>query len=163
MSELLSGDAVVIVCLALGAVMLAFEAITPGMGLPGMAGVGFMAVGTALMWINHGSTAGLISLFATLVISVCAVLISIKSASKGKLSKSKMILNGTAAAQAIDAERALVDKTGTAATKLNPVGEAEIDGRSYSVLSESGFVMKGDRVKVVRTEGKRIYVRKVDA
>ena len=162
MSELFSGDAVIIVCLALGALMLAFEALPPGMGLPGIAGVLFMAAGTALMWVNHGSTAGVISLFATLILSACAVLLSVKSAARGKLSKSGMILNGTASAQPIDAEKPLIDKTGSAVTALNPVGEAEIDGQRYSVLSDDGFIVKGDRVKVIRTEGKKIYVRKVD-
>ena len=162
MSELFSGDAVIIVCLALGAIMLAFEALTPGMGLPGIAGAAFMAVGTALMWRAHGSAAGLISLFATLLLSAGAVLISVKSAAKGKLSKSGVILSGTAEAQPLDAEKSLVDRTGTALTPLSPVGEAEIDGARYNVLSDDGFVVKGARIRVIRTEGKKIVVRKVD-
>ena len=123
MSELLSGDAVIIVCLILGSGMLALEALTPGMGLPGIAGVAFMAVGTTLMWLRHGSTAGLISLFVSLVFCACTVLVSIKSAAKGKLSKSRIILNSTTSSQSLDAARSLMDLTGLAVTPLNPVGE----------------------------------------
>lgn len=160
LSELFSGDAVIIVCLAFGAVLLVIEALTPGMGLPGIAGVIFVAIGTALMWVNHGSTAGLISLLCALVFMAGAVVLSLKSAAKGRLSRSKIVLNSESDAQPIDSLAYLVDKTGRALTVLNPVGDAEIEGNKFDVLSDDGYIDKGTRLRVVRTEGKKIIVRK---
>ena len=160
MTELLSGNAVIIVCLVFGAAMLTLEALTPGMGLPGIAGVIFMAVGTALMWARHGSTAGLISLLGALVFTVCAVALSLKSASKGRLSRSKLILKAETDVQPIDSQSYLVGQCGKALTVLSPVGEAEIGGKKFDVLSDDGYMEKGTSVRVVRTEGKKIIVRK---
>ncbi len=160
MTELLSGNAVIIVCLIFGAAMLTLEALTPGLGLPGMAGVVFMGAGTVLMWMRYGSTAGLISLLGALIFTACAVLWSLKSASKGRLSRSKIILNTETEAEPIDAMAYLKEKTGKTLTVLNPIGEAEIDGKRLDVLSDGGFVEKGARVRVVRTEGKKVIVLK---
>ncbi|MBQ6645410.1 MAG: hypothetical protein IJM56_01880 [Clostridia bacterium] len=159
-SELFSGDAVIIVCLVFGAALLVLEALTPGMGLPGAAGVVFVAIGTALMWVRHGSTAGLISLLAALVFMAGAVVLSLKSAAKGRLSKSKIVLNAETGAQPIDSLAYLVNKTGRALTVLNPVGDAEIDGKKLDVLSDGGYIDKGATLRVVRTEGKKIIVRR---
>ena len=160
MTELLSGNAVIIVCLVFGAAMLVLEALTPGLSIPGIAGVVFMAVGTALMWVRHGSAAGLFSLLGALVLTACAVLLSMKSAAKGRLSKSKIILNGAVDAQPVDALNYLRDKVGSALTVLSPVGEAEFDGQRFDVISEDGYIEKGARVRVVKTEGKKIIVSK---
>ena len=160
MLELFSGNAIIIVCLVFGAALLVLEALTPGMGLPGAAGVLFVAAGTALMWIRHGSTAGLISLLAALVFIAGAVTFSLKSAAKGRLSQSKIILNSETNAQPVDSLAYLVDKTGRALTVLSPIGDAEIEGQKYDVLSDSGYIEKGASLRVVRTEGKKIIVRK---
>ena len=160
MTEFLSGNAVIVVCFVFGAAMLVLEALTPGMGLPGIAGIVFMTVGTAMMWFRHGSTAGLLSLLGALVFVACAVILSIKSAAKGRLSKSKIILNSEVSAQSLDSLNYLKDKTGRTLTVLSPVGEAEFDGQRFDVISEDGYIEKGKRVRVVRTEGKKIIVLK---
>ena len=52
------------------------------------------------------------------------------------------------------------DKVGVAATPLSPVGMGEFEGVKLNVLSDGEFIDAGERVKVVKVEGKRIYVRK---
>ena len=42
-----------------------------------------------------------------------------------------------------------------------PVGTGDFDGVRLTVLSEGEFVEAGERVKVTRVEGNRIYVRRV--
>ncbi len=158
MPELLNGNGVIIVCLIFGVAMLVLEALTPGMGLPGVAGVVFMALGTMLMWMRHGSAAGLISLLAALALTVAAVMLSLKSAAKGRLSKSKVILHDAVASQPQDALSFLTGKSGKTLTVLSPVGEAEIDQKRFEVISEDGYIQKGARVRVLRTEGKKVFV-----
>jgi len=58
---------------------------------------------------------------------------------------------------------ALVGMTGTAATDLRPSGKAEIDGQIREVLAETGFVEKGESVRVVSEDGMGIGVRKIDS
>ena len=163
MAELFAGDAVIIVCLIFGAGLITLEALTPGMGLPGAAGVVFTAIGTALMWVRHGTLAGLLALLGSLVLIALAVLYSLKSATKGKLSKSRLILNDKIDGDSIDKNAALIGGEADAVTVLSPVGEIELDGQKYQALSEDGYIAKGARVTVTRTEGSKIFVRKTEA
>jgi membrane-bound serine protease (ClpP class) len=52
----------------------------------------------------------------------------------------------------------LVGKEGTAATVLRPSGKVSVDGVFYDGISESGFIEKGGKVKVVRFENAQVYV-----
>ncbi|MCR4621230.1 MAG: hypothetical protein K5663_04040 [Clostridiales bacterium] len=150
---------VIIACLALGAGLIVLEALTPGLSLPGLAGAALLGVGTWLMWKNYGQTGGLITLLAALVFTSGAVVLSLKSASSGRLSKSRIILGKSTPVPELDSEESLVGLTGEALTPLTPVGEAMIGGRRLDVLSEGGYIPKGTRLCVLRTEGKKIIVR----
>lgn len=48
---------------------------------------------------------------------------------------------------------------GVAITPLRPAGTAEIDGDRVDVVTEGGFILTGERVKVVLVEGGRVVVR----
>ena len=52
----------------------------------------------------------------------------------------------------------LIGKEGIAATVLRPSGKVNIDNELYDGVSESGFIEKGQRVKVIRFENAQIYV-----
>jgi len=52
----------------------------------------------------------------------------------------------------------LVGKKGMAATVLRPSGKVWIDGEFYDAVSESGFIEKGDKIKVIRFENAQLYV-----
>ncbi len=154
------GDIAIIVCMAAGIFLFALEAITPGLGAPGITGAVLLGIGTILMFREHGVTAGLITLLLTLLLSGAAVLLSLRSASKGKLSHSEIILNGSASAKAVDELSALVGLKGRALTALSPVGDAELDGERREVLSTNGYVPAGSEITVTRTEGSKIFVEK---
>ncbi|MBQ4452669.1 MAG: hypothetical protein II912_09915 [Clostridia bacterium] len=158
MLEILSGNAVIIACLILGAGLIVVEALTPGMGLPGLMGTLLLGLGTFLMWRQHGSNAGLVTLLIALVFTFAAVLFSLKSAASGRLSKSKIILNGSSEVQPLDAEQTLVGMEGVALTPLSPVGDALLDDRKLDVLTQGEYIAKGEKIRVIRTEGKKIIV-----
>jgi membrane-bound serine protease (ClpP class) len=52
----------------------------------------------------------------------------------------------------------LVGGEGVAATDLHPSGTAIIGGERLDVVSEAGFIDKGERIRVVRSEGYRHVV-----
>lgn len=52
----------------------------------------------------------------------------------------------------------LVGKEGTAFTILRPSGKVMIDGELYDGVSDSGFIERGTRVKVVHFENAQVYV-----
>lgn len=53
----------------------------------------------------------------------------------------------------------LMGKTGTLLTELRPAGRAEIDGKTYQVVSDGNFLERGTQVKVSEVDGLRIVVR----
>ena len=52
----------------------------------------------------------------------------------------------------------LIGKEGTAFTVLRPSGKVMIDNELYDGVSDSGFIEKGTKVKVVRFENAQVYV-----
>lgn len=52
----------------------------------------------------------------------------------------------------------LIGKEGIAATVLRLSGKVIIDGEFYDAVSESGFIEKGEKIKVIRFENAQVYV-----
>lgn len=52
----------------------------------------------------------------------------------------------------------LIGKEGIAATVLRLSGKVIIDGEFYDAVSESGFIEKGKKIKVIRFENAQVYV-----
>jgi membrane-bound serine protease (ClpP class) len=51
---------------------------------------------------------------------------------------------------------------GTTLTALRPAGTAELDGKRVDVVSDGGFVDAGQKIKVLRVEGSRVVVSKLN-
>ena len=58
-------------------------------------------------------------------------------------------------------EVALVGLEGEAATDLRPIGSATFDGRDVEVTAETGFIERGERVRITKVSGKTVKVRRV--
>jgi membrane-bound serine protease (ClpP class) len=56
---------------------------------------------------------------------------------------------------------ALIGREGRAETVLRPSGKVKIDDEWYDGVSESGFIEKGTKVKVIRFENAQVYVQSV--
>lgn len=54
----------------------------------------------------------------------------------------------------------LIGKEGVVLTDLKPGGHILIDGKKYSALSQSGYLVKGEKVNVFSGEGETLIVRK---
>jgi len=160
MMQLFTSDTVKIICLIAGIVFMCIETLLPGFGIAGISGGIMLGVGTACMWIQHGATAGLVTLMFALILTVIAAVLAIRSAEKGKLSKSRLILQRETETESVN--RAVnPGDTGETATVLNPVGFAVINGKRLEVLSESGLIAKGSKIAVTSVENKKIKVDKI--
>ena len=102
-------------------------------------------------------------LFTLIVVALlCVALsISIRSAARGRLAKSRFVLKETSTSPD-EQENALdyyVGKTGTARTILRPAGVAEFEGVRLNVLTDGDFIDENAKIVVERVEGNRIFVR----
>ena len=92
--SLMMGNIPVLIMMLVGVVLLVVEMYVPGFGAPGISGIALLVLSFVLL--KPPLAQGLI-LFAILAAILCVALsICLYSASKGRLSKSKLVLNDVA-------------------------------------------------------------------
>ena len=159
MLDLLFGHPIALVALVVGYVLLVVEMCIPGFGVPGIAGIILAVLGIITM--QPTPLQALIVVVVYVVLLCIALAVCLRSAAKGRLSKSRLVLNevATKAEAPENSELAyFIGRAGTAHTPLRPAGIAEFDGVKLNVVSEGDFIDKDAPVRVSRVEGKRIIV-----
>ena len=151
-----------LVMMIAGFVLLVVEMYIPGFGLAGISGSLLMIGGIILM--QPTPLQALLLVLISMVLLGIAFSIAMHSISKGRLSRSKLVLNaalGDAHTSGSEDLSYFVGKTGTTHTALRPAGIAEFDGVKLNVVSDGDFVGTQRPVKVERVEGNRIVVREI--
>lgn len=167
LGSLIAGNIPVLIMMIVGVGLLVFEMYIPGFGVPGISGIALLVLGFVLL--RPTLVQGLV-LFAILAAILCVALsICLYSASKGRLSRSKLVLNDVAvptdAAENNDMNY-FIGREGVTHTALRPAGIGEFDGVKLNVVSDGEFIAQGKPIRVQSVEGNRIVVRespRVDA
>ena len=163
MLEWIAVNLPLLVCFLVGIGLLVLEAFMPGFGLPGISGIVMEIVAIALTWVNHGPVAALGLTIIVLSLIAIAISMSLRSATKGRLSRSKIILkereNNEAGYRSAEDMQVFLGKEGETTTVCRPTGMAEFDGVKLNVVSEGEFLPAGTRIRIVQVEGSRIVVR----
>ena len=158
--ELIIMNFVWLILLIIGFCLVVVEMYIPGFGFPGVAGGVCLIAGIAL----YAKTDVIAWLVMTVIIAalLCVALsISIRSAAKGRLAKSKLVLNEVSASEVGTNDLSYyVGKSGCATTVLRPAGIGEFEGVKLNILSDGEYIPEGAQVTVTRVEGNRIFVRK---
>ena len=161
--ELLIANWPMCLCFLLGIGMLVLEAFLPGFGLPGVSGILLEAAAVFLCWNAMGPGAAVGMLLIAVALLAIAVSMSLRSAAKGRLSRSSLVLNQTESQEngysANEDMSSFVGLTGEAVTPLRPTGMATFDSVKLNVVSDGEFIEKGTAVTIVSAEGSRILVR----
>ncbi len=167
MLEFIAANLPIVVCFILGVGLLVLEAFMPGFGIAGISGILLEVIATALTWMSHGPMAALGMTLVILSLIAIAISMSLRSATNGRLSRSKMILKDTESNEAgyrsTQDMEVFLGKEGATTTVLRPAGIAEFDGVRLNVVSEGEFIPAGMTVRIVRVEGSKILVRPVTA
>ncbi len=157
-----AGTAVLLVFLA-GIVLLLIEAFAPGFGFPGVGGI--LLVIVSIVMASSSFTNAMVSLIAALITSIIALILILKYAPKSKyFDRLTLVTEMTSELGYVSTEGKgeLVGKEGIVTSYLHPAGTVDIDGEKVDAVSEGTYVETGTRVKVVRREGRRIVVKKID-
>ncbi len=151
----------VVAALALTAValMLLFaEIFIPSFGLISLVALGCMAGSIALAFQAGSGTGYLFIVVNALAIPV-VVVVAFKLLPRSPLVLSETFTDDKPRAPAVESDTDLLGKEGVAETDLRPAGDVRIDGRKVDVLTDGEYIEAGVRVKVVRVEGARVFVR----
>lgn len=165
MIEFISANLAIIICFVVGVGLLVAEVFMPGFGIAGISGIVLEGISIVLTYLKYGGLAALGLTIVILAVIGIAISMSLRSATKGRLSKSPIILKTSETAAEGYSATADMDvflgKEGDTMTVLRPTGMAEFDGVKLNVVSDGEYIPKGTRVRVSRVEGARVVVRRV--
>jgi membrane-bound ClpP family serine protease len=151
-----------IFCFAFGFILMVIEIFHPGFGIFGIFGGILLILGIVLM--AKTIMEALVMFIVILALLGLMLAIAIQSASKGRLSKI-LILHSEQRKESgyIGTEdlNYFLDSEGEALTILRPAGTADFKGVKLDVVTEGDFISKGEKVKVIKVQGRRIVVRKI--
>ena len=165
MLEFIAANLPIIICFVIGIGLLILEAFMPGFGATGITGVILEIITLVITWFEHGPVATLAMLLIVLLVLTIAISTSLRSITKGRLSKSSLIHSETESNE--DGYRStqdlevFVDKEGVTSSVLRPTGIADFEGVRLNVSSEGEFIPAGTRVRIIKVEGAKILVRTV--
>lgn len=150
---------IMILCFIVGSGLIILEAFIPGFGVAGISGIILEVVALWATWRLHGVVTALVALLAVLILIGFAIFLSYRSAMKGRLSRSPLVLKETEAADTPASPVQWIGQEGFTVTALRPAGEIEIGGIRLNAASSGDFIPKGTAVTVTGTEGGRLIVR----
>lgn len=158
-----------------GVVLIILEVfVIPGFGVTGIAGILLLvfSLGAALVG-NIGLTfptggemiRAIWTMAATLVLSILLIVSLVRYLPSNQRFKRLVLMTSSdkgAVLMPATHTPELVGKEGTAVTPLRPGGLVSINGDNIEVVSRSGYIDKGTKVKVTAVHGKTVEVENSD-
>ncbi|HHU62716.1 MAG TPA: nodulation protein NfeD [Clostridiales bacterium] len=147
-----------------GVILLIIEATIPGFGVVGIGGI--ICIVISIILASPSPAAGLITILVSFGLTAVILPIIFKYAPKSKLFE-RIVLTVQQRKEAgyissYDKSTDLIGKTGIALTNLRPAGIALLDGKRIDVVSNGGFITMNTKIKVIKIEGIRIVVEKIN-
>ncbi|MEI6564233.1 MAG: NfeD family protein [bacterium] len=150
-----------ITLLLAGALLIGAEIFVPG-AVAGSIG-GFALLGAVIVAFNISVKCGFYILFGVFILVALTIVSWILWFPKSGMGKKMTLSEDGKGFKASDSRQGLLGKTGMTQSELRPAGYALIDGKRIDVVSEGGIIDKDLPVIVLKVEGSRVVVRKVDA
>lgn len=148
---------VIIVLIGIGLLMVLLEVLViPGGGFAGILGFALMVIGVYLAFNHEGVNAGLITLAATLLINVLALIVALRSKT---WDKAMLKTNIEARVNLIDAEKVQVGTGGITISRCAPSGKALLNNEFFEVHARSEFIDEGVQIEVIKIEGNKIIIK----
>lgn len=155
------------ICIVLGLVFIIIEIFQPGFGVFGITGGVLVTIGIIVRLYHSGAgnpiLQGVILIgFVTIVILI-ALAIMVISMRYGLLSRTAFVQKSRAVDEDIskgtEDYSSLIGVHGRTTSILRPGGNAQIDGKIYTVISSNGFIQNDVEIVVESVEGVKIMVR----
>ncbi|HHV96402.1 MAG TPA: hypothetical protein GXX37_08035 [Clostridiaceae bacterium] len=149
-------------CILIGFCLIAYELFTPGFGVAGISGIILLIL--SIMITAKSFVEALIMLFLILIVIAIIIFLAARSALKGKLTK--IILQDSLKKElgysGRDNLESYIGEKGVALTVLRPSGTGLFNNVKLDVVTEGEFIPKGSNIEIIKVEGMRIVVRKID-
>lgn len=151
-----------VILFIVGLILVFAEFFVPG-GIIGFIGFGAILLSFFIATDDIGYMA--FSLVVALLVAITAAIIFVKVFGKRMNIFKKLILRdstNTESGYVSNRNRLeLIGKTGIALTSMRPSGTALIDDERIDAVTEGTYIMKDQKVKIVKVEGSRVVVREI--
>lgn len=157
---------IVILLLCLGVILCIIEAVIPGFGFFGIAGILCEIGGIVVHAVVSGSAIQVFCLILIIVlITLLLFLIFVNSAKHGMLAKSAIVETKTSLPKdyrekAENQLKTLIGKEGITLTECRPVGKIKIGQDTYEAQSIGSVIGKGEVIHIKAIEDARIMIDK---
>ena len=152
----LAEDWASLLLLVFGFALMVIEMYIPGFGIAGISGIVCLGAGIWIMADTVGE--GLLILLVVIGLLCIAFSVTLRSAAKGRLANSKLVLHETATGNTENDLSYYLGHEGTALTALRPAGRGEFDGVKLGVEADGEYIEAGSAICVKAVEGSRIVV-----
>lgn len=130
--------------------------VVPGTTVVGLLGAGLMVAGVVMTFINYGTTLGVIALAGSLLLSVGAIALSLKS---NTWKRAMLSTSNVGRVNVVEAGMVVPGDEGVTISRLNPYGKALIKEEYYEVVSRDSLVNENTPIVVTKVEGNKIIVK----
>ena len=148
---------VIIIVILVGLLLAVLEIVALPGGVAGICGGILTIVGISLFYSNYGTTAGNISLMASIAVGIGLLVFFMKSRTWKKAS-----LNEQISSKANPLDKIAVGDEGVTVARLAPAGNAMINGEIVEVHSLTEFLDPNQKIRVVNIEGYRVDVEAIE-
>ncbi|TVQ84617.1 MAG: hypothetical protein EA393_14280 [Bacteroidetes bacterium] len=151
------GWLVIVTLIVIGLIFLLLEIlVVPGATVVGIVGAAMMAFGVYSAYSSHGAVAGTYTLGATLVFSIGALALALKSNTWRRAMLGSEV---DGRVNIVEAEKVKPGDEGIAITRLNPMGKAMINDEYYEVTSKDNLISQNTEIIVTKVDGNKIIVK----
>jgi membrane-bound ClpP family serine protease len=149
---------VIAILIIVGLLFLIIEIlVVPGTTVVGVVGFILIAIGVWQTYAAYGTPAGHWVLAGTLVLTIGALALSLRS-NTWKRFMLKTDLDGKT--NVIEADSVKVGDEGISISRLAPMGKALINNQYFEVSSSGDFIDEQSKVVVTKIEFNKIYIKK---
>ena len=164
----------VILMFVAGVILILLEIfVIPGFGIAGISGIILVFVSLFLALVGTGPvidfnaiSRAIIQLSASLLGAVILVFLLAKFLPKTSAFKKFVLATAEKKEEGFSSHTELKDMIGAegiALTTLRPTGTADFNGKRIDVVTESEYVEKGKKIRVINVEGIKVTVREIKA
>lgn len=160
-----------------GLALIALEIfVIPGFGVTGVSGIVLVLAGLVLSMLNNSgfdftftSSEDILTAFSVVIIAIFMTVISGVYFSQKLLSSNRFaalsLMDQQKSSEGFtvinDKTKLLLHKEGVALTILRPSGNVDIEGVMYQATAQTGYIEKGERVKVIGLIHNQVVVEQV--
>ena len=147
------------------AALIVAEVFVPSGGLIGIFAL-VCLIGGVVIFFRHSATAGWVGVVIALIMIPTVLVIAYKIFPETRFGKSVTLTppkrqQGDAVPDTAELKE-LLGAVGVVLTPLRPVGICDFSGQRVECVAESGYVDKGNKVKVIDVESTQLTVREIE-